>query len=58
MSRESDRLQPGKSAERTSFEVKVYSEAVRHLFRQAHTGLIGALVAAVLRMSYVWPSAR
>jgi len=56
MSRESGGLQPGKSAITADFEDKVYAEAVRHLYRQAHAGLIGALVAAVFLTIVVWDS--
>ena len=56
MSRESDGLQPGKFGNTADFEAKVYSEAIRHLYRQAHAGLIGALVAAVFLTVVLWDS--
>ncbi len=54
MSGESGGLQPGKSAITADFEAKVYSEAIRHLYTQAHGGLIGALVAAIFLVAALW----
>ncbi len=56
MTPENDGLHPERSSNAADFEAKVYTAAIRHLYRQAHAGLIGALVASFFLTVVLWNS--